>query len=621
MSNYNTPLLQRVAEGNLPVDPASTRADDSGSVGDERITRMRAESSDMDEAVARLADHGSIDSDDSSDEGVLTPAVRSRVRPGNLSSGSARDSASSRPFASTPVPQHSVQSIFEENGGKLEFLWVFSIGICVEGQPLLSLDTDPLKTLCLQLGKRNITPNTAMLRNEVVRRAKILGKPEKPNHWSKTKATKWLEENPVTKTEDVAFLVLQVDKLKRLECGQDADQNEALKGKQWRDRLPFLRLMHCLLDNEVKRLYLERYRHLSRPELDGKDSDVAPPDWKELLSAKWADPSFNPLTKASSVHVSFKHPIALDYELVKDYSHPNPGACEDRLQAMKVAMYHIMKRWEASGAGDCGLMPTTDQDPDMMEINPDPIVVLLNNDAASSASNVASEEQSETMVAIAEQPAQESELVVIQESRDIAELATAPASNTGATTRKWGHVCNYSPTSDNRYSFLKKNDPPYLLYFWELLDENGLLSTTLQMISSRVASSHGRMDLTPLDSLTASRASKSSSAEVMVSDCFEKLISVIQTTEEEKWVQKRQLIAQEREEKKQRYDQEKKDREEADRVQFEREKLLQERSADLNRKAALDDKIIVLEKKSIIWNGNWKRLLTKRKMQSKMRYW
>jgi hypothetical protein len=60
MSNYNTPLLQRVAEGNLPVDPASTRADDSGSVGDERITRMRAESYDMDEAVARLADNGSI---------------------------------------------------------------------------------------------------------------------------------------------------------------------------------------------------------------------------------------------------------------------------------------------------------------------------------------------------------------------------------------------------------------------------------------------------------------------------------------------------------------------------------------------------------------------------------
>ena len=68
-----------------------------------------------------------------------------------------------------------------------------------------------------------------------------------------------LTNNPVSDPVEVSFLIAQVEEVRGLQsepvlpAADDAD-----KGKQWRHHLPFLRLMHCKILNDVKDAFLHR---------------------------------------------------------------------------------------------------------------------------------------------------------------------------------------------------------------------------------------------------------------------------------------------------------------------------------------------------------------------------
>lgn len=202
------------------------------------------------------------------------------------------------------------------------------------------------------------------------------------------------------------------------------------------------------------------------------------------------------------VHVDFSAEIDIGYDVVKGFTHPDAETCKERLQTLKVNMFHVMLRWERSGAGDCGLL---------------------------------------------EVPEQES-------PEGIEDEDCVPA---GDTHRRWGHISSYRHTSDNRASFLWKHEPSYLLYYWNLLEQNDLLSTALQKLDQKVALDNGGVDMTSLN-YTPSAAGSSLTANVlnqggrnaagvsdaMVLERFDNLIGVIRTNQEAAFEQEKIMVIQ-----------------------------------------------------------------------------
>jgi hypothetical protein len=58
--------------------------------------------------------------------------------------------------------------------------------------------------------------------------------------------------------------------------------------------LPFLRLYHCLAEDEVREAYLNQHETMDRPTLQSQNSANRPPNFKEIVAAKFNNASFEP---------------------------------------------------------------------------------------------------------------------------------------------------------------------------------------------------------------------------------------------------------------------------------------------------------------------------------------
>ena len=131
------------------------------------------------------------------------------------------------------------------------------------GTSLLDTSESPWSSLKAS----NIKPPAAAYKEEIVRRFHLFVKTSeaarepKPKAWKKEKAEEWLNNHPINDPNDVAFLKAEIFKQRSLvQAAHDAKQAEtdALE-KQWRGKYPFLRLIHCIVDNDdAKRAFLQR---------------------------------------------------------------------------------------------------------------------------------------------------------------------------------------------------------------------------------------------------------------------------------------------------------------------------------------------------------------------------
>ena len=119
----------------------------------------------------------------------------------------------------------------------------------------------------------------------------------------------WLQVHPVVDQQDISFLKNEVHRLKGiiLNAQQERRDEEARQaGWQWRGRIPYMRLMLCLTeDDAIKAAFLRRADARTRLELDARNSDVRPPTVFELIASKWNDKDFNPVAAVSDCHDDF----------------------------------------------------------------------------------------------------------------------------------------------------------------------------------------------------------------------------------------------------------------------------------------------------------------------------
>jgi hypothetical protein len=181
---------------------------------------------------------------------------------------------------------HQRTDIYIQSGNDKKVLHLLSIGLTDNNnnskeEPLFSLDQEPW----LKLPKSSIIrPRNNDYVHEIARRANlfhIIPAP-RPKNWTRAQTLEWLERNAISNEADVAFLRNEVRRLRRVFERQMQEQQESLvvgsggsgsNNGSWRGSVPYLRVIMCLTQDNVKALFLTRANSQSRQQLDARNSN------------------------------------------------------------------------------------------------------------------------------------------------------------------------------------------------------------------------------------------------------------------------------------------------------------------------------------------------------------
>jgi hypothetical protein len=271
----------------------------------------------------------------------------------------------------------------------------------------------------------------------------------KPANWNLAKCVQWLQVHPVVDRQDKLFLKNEVHRLKGiiLNAQQEQRDEEARQaGGQWRGRIPYIRLMLCLTEEDaIKSAFLRRADARTRLELDARKSDVRPPTVFELIANKWNDKDCNPVAAVSDCHEDFAVPTNCAHSEVATLMPGVPQKVEDSLASIRSNLISIITDWERSGQGERGRHAGSDEEGD-----PD------GNDY----------------------------IIWDTNSARFGSLSTRTRSECALQSRA-AFLCG---------------KPSYLLYFWELADRHQLLQSALQRLDDDV----GALDASSTPSATSS---------------------------------------------------------------------------------------------------------------------
>lgn len=410
--------------------------------------------------------------------------------------------------------------------------------------PLMDLNESPFKDM---KKKKEIKPSVEILREEVKRRSECNNsnndnKP-KPNGWTAKKCYEWLNANPITTEEDVAFLSQRAKAVKQVVANAtqkviSSSSNpsvEVEQGNRWFGPLPYLRLIHCLLEDDIKAKWIHRGRAKTIQEIDARRSDVREEDVHETIAKRWNCTSFNPTTMVSNCHYDFSQEIDIGFDATSEFARATPSKVKEKLAKLKTDLTLIVDKWERSGQGDGGVVEDDPEEDDEAISNDEDDDVTGNEDAMPTRSKGTEEPKFE-----------------------------------------WGRSTGRTGAFDCRESFLGSN-PSYLLYYWDILDQNDLFNTSFNRMSDEAGASSAN-DVPPLIRTTKSSAVSTHEDVTVIIQSFSEAIDK---------ASKETLIAADR-----RYEQEKKEKERRHKEILEaEEKRLQQKSTAAENRVILQAKL------------------------------
>lgn len=366
------------------------------------------------------------------------------------------------------------QEHYVVQGNSKKQLYLMCIGLYNDdGTALFDISVAPFT----KLKKRAVKPKREEFAGEVIRRAGCIQQQQVPKaaNWNMNKCTEWLLTNPVTAEQDISFLKKEVQKLRNIAASalSESDEGEFSAGSPWRGNLPFLRLILCIIQDDIKDKYRRYGAVMSRLELDGRNSENRPPNVFELIADRWNDSTFNPTAPVSDCHHDYLCAIPCSYSLVDMLLPATPQKVKDHIAAIRTDLNRIISRWEQSGQGDGGRHGSDDED------------------GSSENSGSAGEE----------------------------ERAPVPF---GALARRPAFALN------SREAFLNGR-PSYLLYFWEVADSHQLLQTTVQRIDDGTAASDAASVPTSVSYSTARSAVREVSRQLKTADQHRDILTLSQS--------------------------------------------------------------------------------------------
>jgi hypothetical protein len=193
--------------------------------------------------------------------------------------------------AHTPTVPAVCQQLYVDSGNDKRVLYLLSIGLKNNNnEPIVAFDKDPW---CSLPKNQFRSPKNSDLVKEIRRRADLsrnMTSLPRPTNWTRMQMMEWLDSNPVSEACDVEFLTSEVLRLHevyhrmqserqqlelRSETTTDATDVSGGRGAgagPWRGNVPYMRIIMCLTEDDVKSLFLTRANSLSRAELDARNS-------------------------------------------------------------------------------------------------------------------------------------------------------------------------------------------------------------------------------------------------------------------------------------------------------------------------------------------------------------
>ena len=186
------------------------------------------------------------------------------------------------------------QALYVDSGNdKKTMQSVLATGLKNNDAALFPVDEKPWCSLTKQ---HHRSPKNTDLVKEIRRRAKAVSRNSlptmlpRPANWTKSQIVKWLDSNPVSEAADVEFLTIEVLRVRELkkrmleeqehQQGQESSviattgSNGRVGGDAWRGNVPYMRIIMCLTQGDVKAFFLaSRANGLSRLERDARNCD------------------------------------------------------------------------------------------------------------------------------------------------------------------------------------------------------------------------------------------------------------------------------------------------------------------------------------------------------------
>jgi hypothetical protein len=308
---------------------------------------------------------------------------------------------------------------YNVKGYQKPILFVMCIGLKdSSGSPLIDLATTPWS----KLKKQEIKPSHKDHTDEILRRSTPT-KTSRCSNWRLSKCIDWLKDNPISFEDDIRFLVSECNRFRGTIEDAATEERQGPGGGSWRGSVPYLRLILCLIEDDIKAKYLRRGDTLSRQELDGRNSEQRDPTVYEMIADRWNSTNFNPILPASTVHSDFRTAVDCSFHEVSTLQEATSSKVQNALSSMRADLIRIIQNWEKSGQGDSGV-PSSDDD------------------------------------------------------------GSTSSGPSAGNTSTFGQLNNRSAAAlDTRANFLNGR-PPYLLILWELADSHHLLASTVQRLDN-----------------------------------------------------------------------------------------------------------------------------------------
>lgn len=170
------------------------------------------------------------------------------------------------------------RQVYIGSGNDKKVLYLLCVGLNRpdRNEPLFLFEIEPWSLL----PKSSIVrPKNVDYVNEIMRRAELYNTVPVPRarNWSRVQTMEWLQQNPICDHADIEFLTNEVLRVEDVLIRKAREQQETNAGGggrgHWRGSVPYLRLIMCLTQDNVKCLFLTRANSRSRQELDARNSD------------------------------------------------------------------------------------------------------------------------------------------------------------------------------------------------------------------------------------------------------------------------------------------------------------------------------------------------------------
>jgi len=208
------------------------------------------------------------------------------------------------------------------------------------GDLLIDIDSEePWKGV----GRTQIKPSNPDLKREIDRRYALnpVGIKPRCSAWNNAERLKWLDQHPIAGEQDVSFLNEKYKEYKKIlqDAMTAAAREEDALQKGWTGSLPYLRLIHCIIDDRIKPAYLKRNDlSANRLAVENRNSVLAQSSVYSLIADLWNDNDFEPETESiADLHDDFILPQTITFEKVASYAAANSVGALDGAESVPMS--------------------------------------------------------------------------------------------------------------------------------------------------------------------------------------------------------------------------------------------------------------------------------------------